>query len=374
MTLPTYPSSISVAQVRSEFGLPSDSLSGFYNANGYVPKGAVGFPPVNGTPTPTAIPASGKISLANMYGASSFTSANTIGNWWTYRGSLFRSNIGSIYSNNNASGGSYASGSYNYNAYPGYDTYTVHGTQGPSSGSIQTYTPTFTFGATGMYSNIWTIIVVVAQSYDTGDTTDPAWTTYPYCPGYSGTLVNNIKINGFLCAVYQVTSGPSNTPPAATATYTWRNYSSGNNTGSQLNAMAIPGAWYLSSQINNPNSVVASTYSYNIGANQFSIFLGSDYANAGSTGQAQEINEPLSSWCSAGELITSNPSGLNSLQYQQYWWNSTAVTFNFNTTSGTLTQTVGGSYSYTVGKSGTTTVQGGLCTAGLGVILIFSQS
>jgi hypothetical protein len=360
MTLPVYPNSISVAQVQSEFGLPGDSFSNFYSGNGYVPAGAVGFP----QGVATAIPSSGTIGLDNMHGSSSFTSAATLSNWWSDRSNLFRGSVSS-------SGASFNSGSYTLNTYPG-DSNTKNGGQGGSSGSIQTATPTFTWGSSSMYSNIWTIIVVVSQSLDTGDTVDPAWTTTPYCPGYSGTLVNNIKINGYLCAVYQVNTGATNTPPSATATYTWRNQSDGNHTGSQLNAMAIPGAWYVSSQTNNPNSGAASTYSYNIGANQFSIFLGSDYANGG-TSYNTEINEPLTSVSASGTLITSNPSGLDSLQYQQYWWNSTATTFNFNTTTSTLTQTVDGNYSQTQGKTAVN-VQGGLCFAGLGVVLLFSQS
>lgn len=367
MTLPAWGNSLALSQIANEFGTSHD-LGSMYSGNGHVPTGAVGFP----YGTATTIPSGGTISISNFFGSTGFGNGTNLTNWWNNRSALFRTNINPNLGNY-AGGGQFSSGSYTYSGSGYYnDNYTLHGGQGPSSGSTQTATPTFSWGSTGMYASVWTIVVFVNQSYDLGDTGHPGWNTTPYCPGYSGTLVNNIKINGFLCAVFQVNSGITNTPPPATCSYTWRNYSAGNNTGSALYAMAIPGAWYVSNQINNPNSGASSTYSYNLGSNQFSIFAGSDYANNSGNGLAEEINEPLSSYSSAGALINSNSSGLNSMQFQQYWWNSTANLFNFNTTGSTVTQTVNGSNVVTINKT-STTVQGGMCTAGLGVIFIFSQ-
>jgi len=372
MTLPTS-GQLDLESIANEFGT-SYNLESLYSGNGHVPTGAVGLYGPNGTPT--SIPSSGSISIYNFYGASNLNNAATLTGWWNNRASLFRSNMDSQYNNGNYTGGGlFASGSFNYSAqYSLTDTWTSHGGQGPSSGSTQTYVPTFTWGSSNMYASVWTIIVFVNQSYDVSDTGHPSWNTTPYCPGYGGTLVNNIKINGYLCAVYQVNTGVTNTPPPATASYTWRNQSNGFHIASQLHAMAIPGAWYVSNQINNPNPSAASTYSYNLGANQFSIFAGQDYGNPGSTGQVSQINTPLSTYTNAGALINSNSSGLNSMQFQDWWYNSTGTLFNINTTGSTVTQTVNGNYSLSNSNNKTySNIQGGLCLSGLGEVFIFSQ-
>jgi hypothetical protein len=386
MTLPVYPNTIAVTDVVNEFGLPGDSFSNFYSGNGYVPTGCVGFP----QGAATAIPTSGSISLDNMHGATGPASGSLLSNWWANRDSLFRSNISAslAVNGNYAGGGSYCSGSYNYNAYPGADSYTLHGGQGPSTGSHQTYTPTFTFGSTSMYATVWTILVVAKQAYDDGSPQYmPTFTTNPYCPGYSGTYIGTVRANGFLCGVYQVNTGVTNTPPAATATYTWLNYSEPDNTGSSIFGMAIPGAWHVSSQTIDTNTAASSTYSYNIGPNQFSIFAGSDKASSNTAVGPYAFtmtNGPLTNQTTGGALITSQPSGLNTLQYEQYWWSSSATTFNFNTTASTLTQGVAGSIYADVetapanGKTPATYayeyIPAGLNYDGLGVLLIFSQS
>lgn len=71
MTIQTYPSAISLSDIRYEFGGPASfrtlpvSLSTYYRGGSYVPASQVGYPPSGGS----LIPASGPLSFSNFYGA-----------------------------------------------------------------------------------------------------------------------------------------------------------------------------------------------------------------------------------------------------------------------------------------------------------------
>lgn len=73
MTLPLYPTPITLNQIRDEFGQTGTvSLQNYYAGGGIVPPGAIGYP--DGV-TPTPVPSSGEISLYNFYGTSYIVTA-----------------------------------------------------------------------------------------------------------------------------------------------------------------------------------------------------------------------------------------------------------------------------------------------------------
>ena len=272
MTLPVYPNTITIDNLRTQTSNTTGSLAAYYAGAGIIPPGAVGAP--GGVNTP--IPSSGTISLDNFHGYPVGGSANAIINWWwNNRSALYRAsgttNFVGQGNNAHASPSTWPTDALNEANW--YTTYS----------SLQG-TLTWTFGipadTSTIYSQYWTYITC-------GTSHNAAYGTY-FPQVHSPTGLSNIvsdtgttdgtvntQFNSYRVTV--VRSFTASPPPIVVQPVQWSNWDGSSNLGGTFTCIAIPGWW----QVANTQTASGLT-SFTIPAGQFSIFQ--SYSGAAMTG------------------------------------------------------------------------------------------